>query len=407
MIFIVYRFIYFENNSKNGYNATTWDAFGYYMYLPSVFIYNDVKELNWIPKIDSTYHVTGGHLYQVCQLKDKKNYTNKYFCGVAIMESPFFFIGHLFAKLKNEKQDGFSWSYQYSIIFGAIFWCFIGFVFLRKVLLTYFDDKITALTLILIALTTNLIQYVSIDGAMSHVYIFPLYAIVLYLTIKWHEKPKLKTAFFIGIISALAVISRPTELIIIFIPILWNLQDENSKKSKWKLIFENKIHVIYCFLGGIIGILPQIFYWKYTTGSLIYDVGSKWFFFNPWFRVLFGPEKGWFLYTPIAVFMIFGFFFMKNRPYQKAVLTFSLLNIWIIISWSDWRYGASYSTRALVQSYPVFALSLASFIQWIYTTKKEVVFYILTLLLIILNFYQINIYNQGILENFSPFLWNK
>ncbi|MES2588594.1 MAG: hypothetical protein V4622_06390 [Bacteroidota bacterium] len=404
IVFLFVRFSYFENNEKNGYNATTWDAFGYYMFLPSEFIYDDVKELKWIPEIDSTYHVTGGLLYQACEIEDTKTYTNKYFCGVAIMESPFFFIGHTLAYLADEPQDGFSWPYQYAIMFAAIFWCFLGFIVLRKVLLKFFDDKITALTLLLIALSSNLIQYVSIDAGMSHAYIFPIYALVLYLTLSWHENPKWTSAFFIGLVCGFAMITRPTELIIIFIPILWATQTKEAKKAKWKMVFEHKKHILLCVLGGILALLPQLFYWKYTTESFMYDVGSKWVFFNPWFRVLFGPEKGWFLYTPIAIIMILGFFFMKNQPFKKAVLTFCLLNIWIIISWSDWKYGASYSTRALTQSYPVFALALASFIQYVFEKKKQNLLYALGILLIVLNFYQLNIYNKSILENFSPFL---
>lgn len=406
VVFLSFRFTYIENNSKNGYNATSWDAFGYYMYLPSEFIYNDVKELKWIPAIDSIYHVTGGNLYQVCQIENKKDkkYTNKYLTGVAIMESPFFLCGHEVAYLMNEPQDGFSWPYQYAIMFAGIFWCFVGFIFLRKVLLIFFDDKITALSLILLALASNLIQYVSVDGGMSHTYIFPLYAIVIWLTIRWHEEPKKMTAFFIGLISGLAIISRPTELLIVIIPILWNTHSKEEKKLKWHKVFENKTHIWFCALGGILALFPQILYWKYTTGSIIYDVGSKWYFLNPWFRVLFGPEKGWFVYTPVAILMVAGFFFMKKRPFRKSVLTFCLLNIWVIISWSDWKYGASYSTRALMQSYPVFALSLACIIAYFFEKKKQFLIYGLSIALIVLNFYQLSIYNQSILENFSPIL---
>ena len=404
--FLFVRFSYFENNTKNGYNATSWDAFGYYMYLPSTFIYHDVKEQKWISAIDSTYNVTGGYLYQVCEIKNVKGkkFTNKYLSGVAIMQSPFFFCGHALATLVDAPPDGFSWPYQYAIMFAGIFWGFVGFIFLRKVLLEYFDDKTTALTLILLALTSNLIQYISIDGGMSHTYIFPLYAGVIWLTLKWHRSPRKIWAFFIGLISALAIISRPTELLIIFIPILWNTQSKEEKTLKWRQVAENKNHIILCFLGGIIGLLPQILYWKYTTGSIIYDVGSKWYFLNPWFRVLFGPEKGWFLYTPVAILMIIGFFFMKNQPFRRSVLTFCLLNIWVIISWSDWKYGASYSTRALTQSYPVFALPLACLISYCFEKKKHYLIYGVSIVLTLLNFYQLSIYNQSILENFSPFL---
>jgi hypothetical protein len=405
-LFIAFRLAHTGNNSRNNYNVITWDAFGYYMYLPSTFIYRDVKELKWISVIDSNYHVTGGNLYQAIQLKTENEitFTNKYLSGVAIMQSPFFFCGHIAAKLLDEPQDGFSGPYQYAIMCATIFWCFIGFVFLRKVLLKYFTDQITAFTLILLAGASNLIQYASVDSGMSHAYIFPLYALVLWYTIKWHEKPNAATAFLLGLICGLATISRPTELLIIFIPILWDTQTKEEKTAKWMLVFSNKKHIYLGGVGCFIAVLPQLLYWKYTTGSFVYDVGSKWYFLNPWFRVLFGPEKGWFLYTPVAVLMIIGFFFMKNKPFKRSVLTFCLLNIWIIISWSDWKYGASYSTRALTQSYPVFALPLACIIAYFFERKKQYMIYGIGILLVILNFYQLSVYNQNILENFSPFL---
>jgi len=402
-VFLFQRFAYFTNNDRNGYNATSWDALGYYLYLPSTFIYDDIKELKWFPEKDSIYQMSGGHFYQGIQLENG-NYTFKYLSGVAIMETPFFFIGHQIAQWSNEPQDGFSWPYQYAILFGAIFWFSIGLLILRKVLLEYFDEWVTSITLLLLCLTSNLIQYVSVDGAMSHSFIFPLYAAMLWYTIKWHQNPKLKYAFLIGIISGIAVISRPTELIIMFIPLLWKFETTNETETKWQFLKNNKSQLVAVIGGGILGILPQLLYWKYTTGSLIFDVGSKWYFLNPWWRVLFGPEKGWFLYTPIALLMVAGFFFMKDRPFKRSVLTFCLLNIWIIISWSDWKYGASYSTRALTHSYPAFALALACIVEYLWNGRYKWWLPVLGVLLIWLNFAQLKTYNSGILEGFSPFL---
>jgi len=397
LVSLVIRFNHFTNDAKNGYNATTWDALGYYMYLPGYLIYDDVTELKWFPAIDSTYNVSGGQLYQATQL-EKGGYAFKYLGGVAIMELPFFYIGHTIAYFSGAPQDGFSWPYQYAIVFGALFWFFVGCLILRKVLLRFYSETITTLTLLLICLASNALQYVSVDGAMSHAFIFPLYALMLWLTIRWHESPKINTALFIGLVAGLATISRPTELIIIFIPILWSLENSGKLKSKWALVRSNKKHVLWAMLGGTIGILPQLIYWKQATGSWIYDVGSKWFFLNPWWRVLIGFEKGWFIYTPIALFMVIGLFFMKEKPYRRAVLTFCLLNIWIVISWSDWRYGASYSTRALVQSYPVFALALAAFLERTYYHWKRWAILGLGTYLIGVNLFQIGQYNELILH---------
>lgn len=403
IVFLLYRGIYFENNKENGYNATSWDAFGYYMYLPSIFIYGDVKELKWIPEVDSIYHVTGGSLYQAIQL-ESGTYTNKYFSGIAVMQAPFFFAGHAFAKMTDVAADGFSAPYQYAILFGAIFWVVIGLVYLRKVLKVYFSEEVVALTILFLGLSSNLIQYTAIDGGMSHAFIFPLYSILLWHTLKWHEKPSLKSAIFIGGTIGLATISRPTELIMIFIPLLWNVTSKETRQAKWKTVWAHKSHVVAVFITGIIAMSPQFVYWYYTTGKLIFNVGSKWYFFNPWFRVLVGPEKGWFLYTPVALMMIAGFFFMRGRNFKRAIITFCLLTIWIVIAWSDWRYGASYSTRALVQSYPVFAVSMACFSHWAWNSKWKWSLIGILVIFIILNFYQLTIYNNGIIESFSPLI---
>ena len=401
LVALMLRFSYWKNSSVNGFNATTWDALGYYMYQPGFFIYGDVKNLEWLPHIDSVYHVIGADkLYQANKVPNG-NYVFKYLGGITILQFPFFYIGHTIAKYKNEPQDGFSWPYQYAIILGAVFWFFVGLLFLRKVLLYFFSDTITSITILLLFLATNLPQYISVDGAMSHSWIFPMYCFIIWLTYKWHHSPTKIFAFLIGITCGIATISRPTEIIILFIPLLWGCQTKEFSKQKWDLVKQNYSHVILAVLGAVIGILPQLLYWKYTTGSFVYDVGSKWVFLTPYFRVLFGFYSGWFIYTPITILFIVGFWFMKNEPFKKSVITFVLLNIWIIIAWSDWKYGVSYSVRALSQASPVYALALASVLKRYFVGRTKLVIILLGLLFIFINFYQIRIYNTGVGNNFS------
>lgn len=394
---LMFRFSY-PRNSGEEVKVTTWDAFGYYMYNPSIFIYGDVSELKWVPAIEKKYSVTGGELYQATLLENG-NYTNKYLGGVAIMQMPFFFVGHAIASVTEYPADGFSAPYQYSIAFGALIYCLLGLLLLRRVLSRYFDDAPIAITLLLLGLGTNLIQYTAIDGGQSHIYIFPLYSLILWATIKWHEAPSWKWAALIGFTIGLATICRPTELIMLFIPLLWNTHEKSARKEKWQLVRKHLPHLGYVIGFGIIGILPQLLYWQYTTGSLIHNVGSKWFFFNPWFRVLFGISNGFFVYTPIVVLFIVGFFFMKKYPFKRSVITFCLLNIWIIIAWSDWKYGATYSTRAMVQSYPVFALAMCAAVTAIMERKfLKKALAVIGVFLLYLNIFQITQYNSGVLH---------
>jgi len=393
------RIVYSDAYKRPDLKVTIWDALGYYMYLPSVIIYNDYKKLTWFPAIDSEYHVSGGELYQALQLDDGSGYYYKYLGGVSILQLPFFLAAHIYAKnFSHYKADGFSPPYQYAIAFGNVIYFIIALFFLRKFLLLFFTDEVTTATLLLTTLATNLIQYVAIDSGMSHGYIFPLYVLILWASYKWHQKPNVFWAAVIGYCIGIATISRPTEAIMLFIPLLWNTHNKEASQQKWQLVKKYRSHLFIVLAFGFLGILPQLLYWKSATGNFIYDVGSKWTFLNPFFRVLFGWEKGWFIYTPVTIFFIVGLFFIKKYPFKNSVIWFCALNIYIIISWFDWRYGGSYSTRALSQSYPVFALSLAGFIQFLSSKKWKIIFYALGIYLIALNIFQVWQYNENILH---------
>ncbi len=391
------RVKYSNISSERPLQITTWDAFGYYMYLPSIFIYQDITELNWLAEIDAKYKVTGGYLYQAHKI-DNGNYVFHYLGGVAILQTPFFLLGHLIAKHSAFEADGFSPPYQFALAFGVLFYCFLAIFLLRHILLKFFSDQTTAITMILLLLATNFIQYASIDNAMSHAYIFPLYVLVLYSTIKWHQSLKIGWASLTGFIIGLATICRPTEAIMVLIPILWNTQTKEIAKEKWTIVKKHKNHIIAAAIFGFIGILPQLIYWKYSSGSFVYEVGSAWDFLTPHLRVIIGWEKGWFIYTPVTIFFIIGLFYVKKYPFRKAVIYFCLVNIYIIISWRDWKYGASYSTRALVQSYPIFALAFAALIEKISQYKWRYAFYALGLYLLAVNFFQIVQYNYTFLH---------
>ena len=396
-VLIQYRVTYSDIKSPTSLKITTWDALGYYMYLPAIFIYKDVTELKWFPEIDKEYSLSGGWMYQAGKYKNG-NYVFKYLGGVAILQAPFFFIGHIIALNTDYKADGFSPPYQYALGFGMIMYIILALFLLRHILLRYFSDSTVAITIVLLMLASNVIQYVSIDNAQSHAPIFPLYVLLLYATIKWHEQPKILWAALIGYVIGLATICRPTEAVMILIPLLWNSETKEKTREKWQQVKYYKHHIYFLALFGLFGVLPQLIYWKYVTGSFVYDVGSAWDFLTPHLRVLVGWEKGWFIYTPITLFFVAGLFFVRKYPFRKAVIYYCLINIYIIIAWRIWRYGGSYSTRALVQSYPVFALAFAAFIERLKPTKWRYVFYVLGLYLIFVNLFQIWQYNKGVLH---------
>jgi hypothetical protein len=388
VVALAFMRFHYLNWQTPGANVLTWDAFGYYLYLPGKFIYHDLTKLEWLPGILEQYRPTG-ELYQTIALPNG-NFAMKYLMGLSILYTPFFFLGHWAAGWLGYAQDGFSAPYPLAICFGAWVYAFAGFLLFRKVLLRFFSEPATAVTLLLVGLATNYPQYVVVDSAMTHGFLFAVYALVLYLIVKWHERPSLPLAFCIGLVIGLSCITRPTEGVMLFLALLWLMKDD----SKWAFFKQSPAHLTCAIIGGFLGILPQLLYWKAVTGNWIFDVGAKFLFFRPHWQVLFGWEKGWFIYTPVAILMVVGMFFMRPYPFRKAVLTFALLNIWIVIAWSDWRYGASYSCRALVQSYPVMALPLAIIVQKLMARRLKLVALAGFAFLMYLNLFQIWQYNH-------------
>jgi len=392
------RFEYTELRGWSRLQVTNWDALGYYQYLPALFIHHDIARQDWVERIDSTYHVIGtGGLYQLMPLENG-NRATKYLCGVAIMEMPFFFLGHWIAGATGHVQDGFSPPYQWCLAFAPLAYCILALFLLRKVLLRHWGDSTAALVILLLVLATNAIQYISVDNAQTHGFLFALHCLVLWATMKWHERPRRRWALLIGATIGLATVARPTELIMLFIPLMWNTQGKANAKAKWGMVREHRTHLGWAAVAAFLLLLPQSIYWKVVTGAWVFDVGSKWDFVDPHWRVLVGWEKGWFIYTPITLLFIAGLFFMKGMPWRKSVLVFTLLNIWIVIAWHDWRYGGSYSARALVQSYPVLALPFAALVQRVTATKWRWPFLALCAYLLLVNLWQIRQYNNGVIK---------
>src|SRR5688572_7875139 len=83
-------------------NPIAWDIFGYYLYLPLTFIYNDLglMDISVVENIVSTYKSTAT-LYQINKSPEQL-WVLKYTSGMAIMYAPFFFISHILALITGQ-----------------------------------------------------------------------------------------------------------------------------------------------------------------------------------------------------------------------------------------------------------------------------------------------------------------
>lgn len=362
-VIIIYRF---DSVNKT---ETSWDVFGYYLYLPATFIYDDpmLNDRTWVEQVNEKHHFTAT-VYQIAETPDHKP---MYFflMGMSFLYLPFFLLGHGIAAVFGFPMDGFSEPYQYSLVFGGIVYTFIGLVFLRKLLLRLFSDKMVALLLIILLFTTNATHHLITKNLETVNFLFFLMCWLIYATMRWHESFKRKHLVQIGIAISLMALIKPTEVIVVLVPLLWGINSKQTFKAKWQLIKQYKYHFIQVLLLCLFIGSPQIAYWYTKTGSFIFDSyqnpGIGLDLLSPHILpVLFSGLKGWFVYTPIMVFGVIGLFFFvpKSAPFRWAFLIYFILCFYIISSWTEWWYGAAFSLRPIIICYPILLIGLGYFL---------------------------------------------
>ncbi|MEO5675806.1 MAG: glycosyltransferase family 39 protein [Chitinophagales bacterium] len=365
--FLIASNFFYRVVGKRMMQTITWDVFGYYLYLPALF-YDNLAQLNHVDSLLIKYNPTGS-FYQAWKAPNG-NYVMKYSCGQAVMYLPAFAVAHVSAKVFGYAVDGMSFPYQAAVNFESVIVGCIGLWLLRKILRKYFDDRAVAFTLLIFALASNYYQYVAFDNPFQHVYLFSLYCIIILLSIKWNEKPSYGTSIALGFCCGLAALTRPTEVITAFIPLLWGVHDRISLRGRIKTLtlhFKKIISFILaaCAIGSF-----QLIYWKVYTGHFFYysygeDQTFSWLHPHVW-NVLASYQKGWLIYTPVMVLSLIGFIplFMRRREIFWHILLYMLLFFYLISAWDNWKYGGSFSMRAMIQSYPLLAFPVSAFIDW-------------------------------------------
>lgn len=377
----------------------TADGTGYYDYLPSLFIRGDFDRKDKNIENDSI---------QFQEIINKGTYVsydgklvNKYPCGVALLQSPFF----LSTSPKDVKViSGYEPEYHKSVYYSAIFYLFLGLLFLKGLLLLY-SVKRWAIFIIQcgVALGTNLAFYVVHDAAFSHVYSFFAVAAFLYTAKRFFDEGTLKWLLWAAACFGLVILIRQINCIALFtLPFLagsWSVF-----KDRMLLILRRPVWIA-AFTGIVLALFSiQCIAWYQQSGHwLIYSYqGESFDFTKPEIaNVLFSYRRGLFVYTPLLLIAVLsGFYFAFKRDWFRfySFMLFFALYTYVISSWWAWMYGAGFGHRAFIDFYPFFIVPLAVLIGRINWKISIPVFSGVFYLAITLNVIQIYQYKYFILH---------
>lgn len=363
-----------------GRNLDTWgqnkiiqnDVIMYYAYLPATFIFHD---LNFEFTKDLPADFEGKIWLQTTPIgKPILRMT----MGLAILWIPFFLLAHLAAHLLGVSTLGYSWPYSLSIFVAALFYLFVGLFYLRKILKRYFSELVTSVVLIMVVLATNLMHYVISEPGMSHVFNFGLINAFIYFSLRWVDvltpSPleragvRLKYSILLGLLAGLIVLIRPINILVGLFPALIGIQSITDFKERilnnWKLI-------LIAGISAFVVLIPQMLYWKAQSGHFLFNSymdQGKFYFLKPnIINGLFSFRKGWLIYTPVMIFALLGFFWLRKYVPKLflPVVIFTIINIYVIYSWWCWWYGGSFGSRPMIDMYGIMAFPLAAFLQFV------------------------------------------
>jgi hypothetical protein len=357
-----YVFIYATGRADRPIRS---DGFSYYVYLPAWFIYHD-------PTLAAVADDCCGGEFPpftaIIRWPGTRRWVDAHPIGVAVMQTPFFLMAHALTRWSNLTPDGFTLYYQHAAGLAGLAWTVAGLWTMRALLRRHFTDRATAATLAALLFGTSLFHYATYDSSYSHAYSFFLIATLLDLTDRWHGRRSRTIAVLLGLVSGLIVLTRHTNLLfLLFVP-LYAVANSGIRETVHALRERARELLLMAAVAALV-IAPQLaLYYQATGRVLVSSYGDLGFdFAHPHIiGVLVSVQKGLFFWSPLLVLAVAGFLrrstMARNLLVPAAVVLTA--NTYVIASWWDWQFGASFGHRGFVDALPVFGVGLASTFEW-------------------------------------------
>jgi hypothetical protein len=345
------------------------DTNGYYLHLVSFFVNGDVGDygasIERLLEVNPNSVDPREDVYGI-RLTEKGRRYIKYTLGVPVMETPFFLLAHAYASWSPHfAADG--WSKPYLLLVGLSTLCYllVGMYLLLGVLERYFRPREALLSVLTIALATNLF-YHGTYVTMAHGFLFFDYCLLIWLSDKFYRSPRPGLALAIGAVVGLIALTRVPEVISLLIPLLWGVSSWAGLRERLRFFFVERYGLLLLAGAGLLAVFAlQIAYWHYVSGQFIFNPydGEGFNFLQPniykgWFHF----ANGWLIYTPVMALSLIGWLFLPRYAPGKLlpIALFVFLHAYIHYSYYAWTYFPGLGSRPMVETYPLLAFGLAA-----------------------------------------------
>lgn len=188
----------------------------------------------------------------------------------------------------------------------------------------------------------------------QHGMIALLFSILFYLVVRNEKQEDFRIYILLGICSALLVFTRPSDMFLALPTFVYTA-------------FRKRPYFLTYCVSGIITALPFLMYNESAAGNIFGGYGSLLSEFSFGFQalvhlagVLISPNRGLFIYTPIALLSLLGILKIKSRiknpELQRLFYCFGIafiLEILVYSTFNCWWAGTTYGPRFFSGSLPL------------------------------------------------------
>lgn len=404
LLLVIFTFLWARPLNSPSFPYIAGDGLGYYAYLPAKFIHHDA-ELNykWFNKVYNANYIysTFENPEDNLLVEYHGRRINKYYQGLSYIWMPFFFAGHLLARLTGFPADGFSAPYQFMIGLASLVFLLLGLILLRLLLLRLFKVQwIAVLVPFLIFYGTPLYVYAIFCNTLSHAYSFTFTTGFLYFSLRFFRDPGRKTLMLLmaSLMLVITVCIRPLNGLSFFLCLAFVPPDFFTHR-----IVLERIRLLYILpMALTIGALVYQARLTYLqTGSVLaYTYSGEKFDFahNRFLDAIASYYLGMLQFMPLLILGLLGLLLVFRRNGWFMLLFF----LGIVFLYSSWWYWPIVR-RALIDFYAVPAIGLAALLNgWKNKLTKSSVILICCLSAVFFQFKSWQM-SAGILDEFLTY----
>lgn len=300
------------------------------------------------------------------------HYLSQYPIVTPLMVTPFYAITYIMLKFSQCPIDMLNPSFQFIVSLmeklSASSIASLSGIFVYLATRDITTKKIGIISAIIYSFGTET-WAISSQALWQHGMVELLLAIMIYITIKNEFHETKLNYILLGLLSGLYIFNRPSDSVLVLPVILYVFLRMNRKNIMW--------YFASAFISGSFFLFYNIHYFDNFFGGysiLASGMTLNREFFPHFIGLLFSPSRGLFVYTPVVLFSVLGYFKIKDLSNKKLKFTFyafglaCILDVAIYSIFSIWWAGWCYGPRFLTGILPVLVLYLGLYLN--NTSKK-------------------------------------